>query len=226
MMKRPLFLLAPMMVLLASSAYASVNLLTNPGFETGDFTGWTVSANTVAYGVGTDGQLIPISDTFPVLGQMQVSVNSGTYAAWAVTCNPAFTPGATCSPSGDAADSLTLSQTVNLVAGTTYDIGYWTNSYPFGDSSAIDVNGTPISLTTVPSAPGYQFEGGLFTAAATGPADVSFFLEYSGLADAGISFDDFQVANATPEPSLFVVLGVGLLGLGASLSRRRKAVRS
>ena len=224
-MKRAL-LVAPMMVLLASSGYASVNLLTNPGFETGDFTGWTVSATTPAYGVGTDGQLIPTADTYAALGQMLVSVNTGTYAAWAVTCNPALALTSTCDPTGDSADSLTLGQTVNLVAGTTYDIGFWTNSYPFGDSSAIDVNGTPIAITSAPSGLGYQFEGGTFTASSTGPADVSFFLEYSGSADAGISFDDFQVANATPEPTMFVVLGIGLVGLGAKLSRRRKAVRS
>jgi hypothetical protein len=47
-----------------SAAPASANLITNPGFETGDFTGWTHSGNTGATAV------------FPL------DPHSGIYAAW------------------------------------------------------------------------------------------------------------------------------------------------
>jgi hypothetical protein len=44
-----------------------VNLLANPGFETGDFTGWTVGRTSPQFGVATDGTPIPFPSTDQVL---------------------------------------------------------------------------------------------------------------------------------------------------------------
>ncbi len=52
--------------------------LVNPGFETGDATGWTVSITGPATGVGEDGDSIPYADNPPayvnVMGVLIISL--------------------------------------------------------------------------------------------------------------------------------------------------------
>jgi len=187
----------------------SDNLLINPGFETGNFTGWTVTANTPTYGVATAGTPIPGTD----FGPMDVVVHSGNYAAYALTCP------VECAPSGDVGgDFLTLSQTLDLVAGTTYEIGFWFgDSDPagtFGNESRIEVNGSVVQTGGPGFTTDYQFEDVLYTPTSSGAATVSFVLEGSGTGDAGLSFDDFQVStvSSVPEPSAILPLS-GLLAL-------------
>jgi hypothetical protein len=70
-------------VLLVPTFYgtaSATNILINPGFETGDFTGWTVSGNSPNFGVATQGpqslaQLSPVRFTF-VPGTMLLSQQS------------------------------------------------------------------------------------------------------------------------------------------------------
>src|SRR5436309_41807 len=83
-------------------------LLINPGFETGNFSGWTVFrpapgpfGGTPIYGVATAGTPIPGTS----FSGMNVIVHSGTYAGYAVVCQ--VHP---CSGGGDVAtDYLELS---------------------------------------------------------------------------------------------------------------------
>src|SRR5262245_46093102 len=54
-MKRAALILAAALVLLLNGGQAkAVNLIVNGGFETGDFTGWTLSRNTTLFGVDHD----------------------------------------------------------------------------------------------------------------------------------------------------------------------------
>ena len=46
----------------AAHATAGGNLLVNPGFEAGDFSGWTVGGNSIQTGVAIDGTPIPNVD--------------------------------------------------------------------------------------------------------------------------------------------------------------------
>ena len=64
-MKRAALILLALALLLCGVGQARagiINVLQNPGFETGNFTSWTVGGNSTLTGVGTDGTLIPGSD--------------------------------------------------------------------------------------------------------------------------------------------------------------------
>jgi hypothetical protein len=76
-----------------------MNLLTNPGFETGNFTGWTVGGTTPVSGVGTDGQAVALVGCGGCFLPASVNVRSGN--------NAAFYQGR-----GDPSLVITLSQTI------------------------------------------------------------------------------------------------------------------
>ena len=221
-----IILLPAMTTLFAFGGYGD-NLLTNPGFESGDFSGWTVSANTPVFGVASSGFLIPGTDTADFFGPSTVIVHSGNFAAYTDTCANSVGP---CFPSGDTGDELELSQTVDVMLGKTYDIGFWLgngSAVDYENESAIFVNGVAITLTNFPSiAPGYQFEDGLYTATKAGPVQITFLLQGSGTGDAGVSFDDFQVLepreSTVPEPATLFLL-VPALGIAVLSARPRRS---
>src|ERR1035438_7730395 len=129
--------IAACMICLVGLPASGSDILLNPGFETGDFSGWAVTSSTPVFGVAVAGT--PIPDTYAGFGPFSVIVNSGSYAAYAVTCN-FFGP---CEPTGDSGDNLTLSQSVDLVSGQAYNIGFWFGDgipHSFGNSSNITVN--------------------------------------------------------------------------------------
>lgn len=194
---------APLAIFAFVSAYAisswaqsahkpdASNLLVNPGFETGDFTGWTVTGDSPNYGVNIAGFLIT-GGGFD--GPTFVLVHSGNFAGFAIVCAIAI-----CNPSGHRnGDFLDLSQTVNLVPGVTYSVGFWVgdgSTSAFGDSIYISVDGVHIRLTSDPQInPGYQFVGGVFTAS-NPTAVIAFHIQGSGEGDAGASFDDFCLSE-------------------------------
>jgi len=55
---------AGMVSLLVSQSVQGQNLLANPGFETGDFTGWTLSGSTAFEGVSTSFATTPSSGSY------------------------------------------------------------------------------------------------------------------------------------------------------------------
>jgi hypothetical protein len=157
------------------------NPLSNPGFETGDFTGWTVAGTSSNYGVNTEG--------YPIIGtDGTVVVHSGTYAGYALV--------------DLTYDFLELSQVVSLDPGT-YSVGLWAGNgsqSAFGDSIYISIDGRPIRLTSDPVIePGYQFVGGTFLALNLNPV-ILFHLQGSGSGAAGLSFDDFSLTRVGVDP--------------------------
>jgi hypothetical protein len=98
----------PFLVLVLGAGTASgssINLLVNPGFETGDFTGWTVNPNTPVYGVAISGT--PILESYYLSGPDSVLVHSGNYAAYADLCVLGLPD---CVTDGLPSNTLTLSQ--------------------------------------------------------------------------------------------------------------------
>ena len=211
--------LCAVLSLAASPAFAT-NLLVNPGFETGNFFGWTVSGTSPNFGVGTNGQLI--AGTFPGFGLTSVETHSGTYAGYAVVC--ASGP---CVPSGNPLDYLDLTQTLAVVPGATYTVSFWLGTRSadsevvYFDGTMISVNGVPIHTAPTEGVPGTGFVPESATFIASGPsATVDFHITGSGFGDAGFSFDDFDVeAVSAPEPSSLMLLALGLLS-GIVLWRR------
>jgi hypothetical protein len=180
---------------------APSNLLANAGFETGNFSGWSVDGSHTAsgvFGVATAGQTIP--STTPNFGTDTVAVRSGSFAAY-----------------GDVATSnnqfLRLSQSLFLPAGT-YSAGFYetvkSSSYTggYGNSSSISLDGATVgtATTSIPSTGAFTEVTGSFTLGVAGTHTITFTVDGSGTAVAGVSADDFflidppasDIPTATP----------------------------
>jgi len=208
------------------------NLLTNPGFETGDLSGWTVGGKNGGIGVLGDGIEQPVtsalqSDPSFFFQSWQV-VNSGIYAAYAITAGngqPLF------SEVGIFSQSIVVLEAgfhrIGFSLASNTEIGGAGLSDALNDQRlAIFVDGnyvpfdepdfsTPFGLDGVASPTFVELSSEIKL---TGAHDIEFRVSGSGTKRAGMSVDDFFVTQV-PEPSsaLLLVLSTSLL------FRRRRA---
>jgi hypothetical protein len=180
----------------AQSAFAD-QLVTNGGFETGDFTGWTLT-----------GPATTSSNPSGFYGVDTLDAASGTYGAYL---------------GSDFTTPLTLMQTLTVAASHNYTINFTlaqdvAPSTGFGNSFLVTFGGQTIfSETNAPVSGFTTYSFNVTTSSAsTGTSPLDFISENSlGY----FSLDNVSVSTTTPEPASFllVIPALGLLAL-----RRRK----
>jgi hypothetical protein len=179
------------------------NAVTNCGFETGNFTGWTIGGNT----------LNPGGNYFGVDAFDANSGNDGAYLS------QDFVDGGT--------TKLTLTQTLSTTTGQLYNVSLWleqdtapTTGYVHS-FSATWAGTTILTLTPTVALPGTVgvFTHYSFAETATGPTTtLAFTIEND---DNYWSFDDVSVS--TPEPSTILM---GVLGVVFLMFAREKRAAS
>ena len=168
-------------------------LIANGGFETGDFTGWTVTPAQSG------------SDIFVTT----ISSHTGTFAAAFSGSNSGFYD--------------QISQTIATVPGDTLKLDYWLSPFVGDINKPADFfvswNGTPVPGSDVANLNnGFPFQEYSFDLLATGTSSVVAFSGYD--IPNGFFLDDVSLTDTTavPEPTvLWGLLGAFLL----QISRRR-----
>jgi hypothetical protein len=203
-------LILGLVILVGLSPAANANLVTNGGFETGDFSGWLVSGDLDWVGVGTDLTELPEPG----------DVHSGAYAAYF----------------GNWTSYSYITQTLATTPGQTYFLQFyvannsgpeeWVNHFAaYWDGVSLSGGGTP-ALPQENVAP-FNYDGGtfsgysayLFTVTASGCSTV---LQFEAENFCGWYFLDDVSVVSTPLPPALLLLGSGLLALGG-LKRLRKS---
>ncbi|HME05449.1 MAG TPA: hypothetical protein VKG25_00305 [Bryobacteraceae bacterium] len=181
------------------------NLVSNCGFETGDFTSWTLSGNDVP---GQLGNLYGVegTDPFPLPGG--TAPDSGAFQAFFSDLN---------------ADPTTLSQTLGTNPGEQYTISFYLAQQLVGpgtvnNSLVVDFGSTTLdNLTNVP-VQGYTLYSSVVTATSS-----STVLSFEFGNDIGeFLLDDVSVPTPEPASGLLVLMGV----IAARLYTRRSLIKA
>jgi hypothetical protein len=168
---------------------AKANLITNPGFETGDFTGWTLSGDHMFTNV-TNGTVFgnaPHSGTCQAFLQNSFAANTGF-----------------------------VSQMLALAVGTTYTVDFWVAPLQSNTNSfAVSLGGVTGFSVTNAGTSGYTEHTFNFTYNG-GSTELLFAFQSAG---SGFLLDDISVepaGGAVPDAGSTVsLLGCALLGLAA-----------
>jgi len=185
------------------------NLVANCGFETGDFTSWTLSGNDVP---GEAGNLYGVEGQDLVDG---ISPNSGSYQAFFATLD---------------SNATKLSQDITTTAGDQYTITFWVaqdtaSSSEYGNELLASFGGTSLvddSDVVVEGYTEYTYNVG----PVSGSSNTLELTFGNGLGE--FLLDDVSVVDngpvVTPEPDSLLLFGTGLLAL-VGVARRRFSSR-
>ena len=186
-----------------SHADPLTNLVTNGGFETGSFSGWSVAGTvTPCLFVGTSND----SHCIPTTGY---GAHTGAYAA----------------ELGNGGGDAVLSQTISTSGSGTYEISFWLASQNYGTvANDFSVTWGGTTLLSGANLPAFGYTHYDFTGlAAAGPATVLAFTFRND--PSYFALDDVSVVdppNGVPEPRTSLALPLLLAGLMAFACRARR----
>ena len=179
--------------LLSLAQTATASFITNGGFETGDFTGWSLTGNVNGSTRVTD----TISDP------TYLHVHSGNYG---VVSGPQF-------------PDVYLSQTLSTSAGQAYIVDYWlaANGGSYRNEFTVSWNGT--LLNSIVNSAAFSFTEFTFNVTGTGTDTLTFGMAHPtgawGLDDVSVT----PSVTQTPIPPALWLIGSALAGV-AGLRRR------
>jgi len=218
-------LLAAVAALIVAAPASAQNLISNGSFE-GGFAGWTLGN----VGGGTAPVVIAYGNpTGYPSGAFGEAIGPNNVA----TLSPDGVGDMVAYFSSDTANPDSLTQTINLVAGKTYNIGfdYYAPANgianPFDATLAFLIDGLPVGgVLTAGSASGTAAQtwfnfGTSFVAAASGPASLTFEFRGLGSTAADFAIDRVYAVAAVPEPAAWGMM-IGGFGLAGMAIRRRR----
>jgi hypothetical protein len=178
------------------------NLVVNCGFETGDFTGWTLSGNDVP---GELNNLYGVEGVDPLDG---ISPNSGMYQAYFDDL---------------VANATTLSQTITTVPGVTYHISFYVAQDtaivpPYSNQLSGSFGGVAFPTLTAIPVEGYTLYQDWATATSS-----SSVLSLKLGNDLGQFLVDDATVVVNPEPPSWM-LGLGGLTMVCMFRRMRRGI--
>ncbi len=217
--------LAAAALAITAPAAAATNLVTNGSFESG-FAGWSLSN----LGGGTAPVVIAYGTSagYPT-GAFGEAIGPNSVAS----ISPDAVGRKLAYFSSDTANPDTLSQTIALVAGKTYNLGFDYYAPANGIRNPNDatlrfrINGTQVGSTltagSVSGTPGqtwFNFNT-TFVAAASGPATLALDFRGLGVTAADFGVDRVYATAAVPETSTWAMMIVGFGAVGSVVRRRR-----